>query len=120
MKPALPVVVLCTVFLGGAAFAQSFEPPSIPEIPQIDPPSLEISVGPSDDDIQDLQDAVEDAARSVAQQGRAILDSDFGISPDEPNLEKLEEELEELEEELSNLAKMLHDTALAIIRKIGG
>ncbi len=69
MTKALPVIVLSTLLFGGAAFAQSFEPPSIPElsdfpgvgIPQIDPPSLEISVGPSDVDLADLGEAIGEA-----------------------------------------------------------
>ncbi len=69
MTKAFPVVVLSTLLLGGAAFAQSFEPPSVPDfsdfpgvgIPQIDPPSLEISVGPSDVDLADLGEAIGEA-----------------------------------------------------------
>lgn len=69
MTRFLPVIFLSTLLLAGAAFAQSFEPPSIPDfsdfpgvgIPQIDPPSLEISVGPSDVDLANLGEAIGEA-----------------------------------------------------------
>ena len=114
----IPTFVAASMLLGGAAVAQSFDPPSLPDlsgipgggIPQIDPPSLQIDVGPAlnpdlfnpaffnpdlfNPDIfgetdpgvalLELLAVIEEAVRSGLQQGRVLLDSDFGISPGEP------------------------------------
>lgn len=66
MNRLSPIFAIGLLFLGGTAFAQSFEPPSNPDLSgildhafsQIDPPSLQIDVGPSDDDIAEAQEAI--------------------------------------------------------------
>lgn len=115
MNRLSPIFAIGLLFLGGTALAQSFEPPSIPDLSgildhafsQIDPPSLQIDVGPSDDDIAEAQEAIasgifealnpdifddadpgfalldilaviEEAVDAGLQQGRVLLDFDFG------------------------------------------
>lgn len=79
MTRLVPAILVCTLWLSGTAYAQSFEPPSIPGfsgipgigVPQIDPPSLDFDTGPSNDgdgdgdsipDFTEIGEAV-DAAR---------------------------------------------------------
>lgn len=110
MKRLIPIVFLGPLLLGGTALAQSFEPPSFEppsisdfpgvDIPQIDPPSLDLSTGPSDDEIASgISEALITTAAGISEG----LDPDGG--EDDP---------------FAGISKMLHDTAMAIIRKIGG
>ena len=82
MLRLLAIFVLSPLLLGGAALAQSFDAPSIPgfsgipgiDVPQIDPPSLDLSTGPSDDGIASgISEALVTTAAGLAE----ALNPDF-------------------------------------------
>lgn len=68
MKRLLPIIVLGPLFLGGAALAQSITGFSMPEfeVAQIDPPSLDLDVGPSDIDVEATPTEAQEAIETVA------------------------------------------------------
>ena len=92
MKRLIPILLLSSLLLSGAALAQSFEPPSISGlfgIPedgtfQIDPPSSQVDVGPSHtngdsdgDFISDLAEAQEAIASGISE---ALVTTAAGIA----------------------------------------
>ena len=84
---------------------------SVPDIgmPQFDPPSMDFDVGPSD-----IEDALAEAHEALASGiSEALVTTAAGISED------LDPEGDD-GDPFSGISKVLHDVAMAIIRKIGG
>ena len=107
MKRLFPIIVLGPLVLGGTALAQ-----------QIDPPSLQIDVGPGDIDV-----AIAEAHEAIASGISEALVTTAGdiLDPDDdgdgiPDIIDPDND----PDEIPGVSKLLHDTAMAIIRKIGG
>ena len=100
MNRLLPIILASSLVLGGTALAQ-----------QIDPPSLQLDLDPDD-----LDAAIAEAHEAIAGGISEALVTTAGdiaeqfdpLDPDDDG------------DEIPSVSKLLHDTAMAIIRKIGG
>ncbi len=133
MKRLFPIIALSPLFFGGAALAQSFEAPSIPgfsgmpgfEVPQIDPPSLDISTGPSDagdsdgdtiSDLAEVQEAI-DTVSNNAWEGQPAGGS-ASTNPDFLNPDILNAVAEAQEAIASGISEALVTTAAGIVESL--
>ena len=137
MNRLLPIILASSLFLGGTALAQSIELPDLPDLPGIPEAGT-----------TDIAAVIAEAQEAIASGISEVLEDIFDEAIDEAKsqideeLDKVREELEEIGDDgqlanvdlqnilqkqqrqtlqtISNVLKILNDTALAIIRKIGG
>ena len=107
MNRLLPIILASSLFLGGTALAQ-----------QIDPPSLQLDVGPDDIDAA-IAEAHEAIASGISE---ALVTTAGGILDPDDDGDGIPDIIDPDNDpdEIPGVSKLLHDTAMAIIRKIGG